>query len=240
MIFERRRYTVRAGMHNEFIRLQHVRGFDGAIGAIMSRLIGYFSTDSDASEEFVHLYRYDDFADWLTRLHGLYEVPELQAYFLAVRPILLRQESDFFLPAPIDELIPLWSRDNDWLPGAGGLNWDLRETPDLIVEETTISLIPGGLTRYWAAMDEFGSTMLSSPRRDMLATWHSMTGRLHVVVSYVVYRSMADRDALRTAARENDATIAFDNAVRDIVIGHDTTILRPVHVSAMSPMFVLD
>ena len=41
MIFERRRYTVRVGMHNEFIRLQHVRGFDGAIGAIMSRLIGY-------------------------------------------------------------------------------------------------------------------------------------------------------------------------------------------------------
>ena len=41
MIFERRRYTVRAGMHSEFIRLQHVRGFDGAIGAIMSRLIGY-------------------------------------------------------------------------------------------------------------------------------------------------------------------------------------------------------
>ena len=240
MIFERRRYTARAGMHNEFIRLQHVRGFDGAMGAIMARLIGYFSTVSGSSEEFVHLYRYDDFADWLTRLHGLYDVPELQSYFLAVRPILSRQESEFFLPAPMDELIPLWSGDNDWLPGSRMRNWDLCESPDLIVEETTISLIPGGLPRYWAAMEEFGPTMLSPPRRDILATWYAMTGRLHVVDSYVVFRSMADRETLRAAARKNDARIAFNKAVREIVIAHDTTFLRPVRVSEMSPMFMLD
>ncbi len=49
MIFERRRYTTRAGMHDEFIRLQRDRGFDGAISAIMARLIGYFTTVSGAS-----------------------------------------------------------------------------------------------------------------------------------------------------------------------------------------------
>ena len=117
MIFERRRYTVRAGMQNEFIHLQRVRGFEGAIDAIMGRLIGYFSILSDASEGFIHLYRYDDFGDWWTRLHGLYVVPELQSYFLAVRQILFCQENYFFLPAPIDKLIPLRSGDNDWLPG---------------------------------------------------------------------------------------------------------------------------
>ncbi len=240
MIFERRRYTTRAGMHDEFIRLQRDRGFDGAISAIMARLIGYFTTVSGASEQFVHLYRYDDLADWVTRLHGLYDVPELEPYFLAVRPILSRQESEFFLPAPIDELIPLWSGENDWLPGAGGHNWDLRETPDLIVEETTIALVPGGLPRYWAAIEEFGSALPSPPRRDILATWHAMTGRLHVVVSYAVFRSMADRDALRAAARENDATVDFDNAVRDAVVAQETAFLRPVRVSQMSPMFALD
>ncbi len=240
MIFERRRYTTRAGMHDEFIRLQRVRGFDGAVGAIMARLIGYFTTVSGASEQFVHLYRYDDFADWVTRLHGLYDVAELEPYFLAVRPILSRQESEFFLPAPIDELIPLWSDENDWLPGPSGHNWDLRETPDLIVEETTVALVPGGLPRYWAAMAEFGSVLPSPPRRDILATWQAMTGRLHVVVSYAVFRSMADRDALRAAARENDATIAFDDAVRDAVVAHETAFLRPVRVSEMSPMFALD
>ena len=240
MIFERRRYTVRAEMRNEFIRLQHVRGFDGAIGAIMARLIGYFSTVSDATENFIHLYRYDDFGDWLTRLHGLYEVPELEPYFLTVRQILSRQENDFFLPAPIAELIPLWSDDNDWLPGEGGRNWDLRENPDLVVEESTISLIPGSLPRYWGAMEEFNSVILSLPWRYILATWQAMTGRLHVVVAYEVFCSMADRDAFRTAVRDNDAKIDFDKAVHDIVIKNDSTLLRPVRVSEMSPMFMLD
>ena len=240
MIFERRRYTTRAGMHDEFIHLQRDRGFDGAISTIMARLIGYFTTVSGASEQFVHLYRYDDLADWVTRLHGLYDVPELEPYFLAVRPILSRQESEFFLPAPIDDLIPLWSGENDWLPGAGGHNWDLRESPDLIVEESTITLVPGGLPRYWAAMGEFGSATPSPPRREILATWQAMTGRLHVVVSYAVYRSMADRDAFRAAARGNDATKAFDDAVRDAVVAHETAFLRPVRVSEMSPMFVFD
>ena len=240
MIFERRRYTARAGMHDEFIRLQHVRGFDGAVSAIMSRLIGYFSAVSGASEQIVHLYRYDDFADWVKRLHGLYNVPELESYFLAVRPILSRQESEFFLPAPIDDLIPLWSGDSDWLPGAGRHNWNLRDAPDLIVEETTISLFPGGLPRYWAAIGEFGSALPTPPRHDILATWHAMTGQLHVVVSYVVFRSMADRDAFRATTRANDARIAFDDAVRDMVVAHETAFLRPVRVSEMSPMFVLD
>lgn len=232
MIFERRRYTARAGKHDEFIRLQHVRGFDGAMTAIMERLVGYFTTVTGAAEQFVHLYRYDDFADWVTRLHGLYGVAELEPYFQAVRPILIRQESDFFLPAPIDELNPLWSGGRDWLPGAGGHEWDLRDTPDLIVEETTVALAPGGLARYWAARPP--------PRGDMLATWHSMTGRLHVVVSYAVFATMAERDACHAASRESDVSIAFDDAVRDVVVARETALLRPVRVSEMSPLFVID
>ena len=239
MIFERRRYTAHVGKHDEFIRLQQARGFDGAIAAIMARLIGYFTTVSGASEQFVHLYRYDDFDDWVTRLHGLYGVAELEPYFRAVRPILIRQQTEFFLPAPIDELNPLWSAGEDWLPGAGGRKWDLRETPDLMVEETTVALAPGGLPRYWAAMEELGSP--PSPReRDMLATWHAMTGRLHVVVGYAVFHSMADREACHAAARESDAMAAFDDAVRDVVVARETALLRPVRVAEMSPLFAID
>jgi hypothetical protein len=240
MIFERRRYTARAGMHDEFIRLQRVRGFDGAIGAIMARLIGYFTTVSGASEQFVHLYRYDDFTDWLNRLHGLYGVPELEPYFRDVRPILSSQETDFFLPAPIDDLVPLWSGRNDWLPDSGRRLWDLRERPDLVVEESTIALVPGGLPRFWSALEELGPEMPSPPRRDRLATWHSMTGRLHVVVSYTVFASMADRDAFHVARRANDATMAFAVATRDAIIANETAYLKPVQVPEMSPMFLLD
>ena len=74
------------------MKLSASNAFVGVIGAIMARLIGYSCILSDASEGFIHLYRYDDFGDWLTRLHGLYDVPELQSYFLAVRQILFRQE----------------------------------------------------------------------------------------------------------------------------------------------------
>ena len=118
--------------------------------------------------------------------------------------------------------------------------WDLRETPDLIVEETTVTLVPGGLPRYWAAMEEFGSELPAPPRHDRLATLHAMTGRLHVVVSYTVFPSMADRDAFHEEARASNATIAFDNAIRDAVAAHETAFLRPVRVPEMSPMFGLD
>jgi hypothetical protein len=240
MIFERRRYTAREGMFDEFIRLQHVRGFDGAIGAIMARLIGYFSTVSGASEQFVHLYRYDDFADWVDRLHGLYGAAELEPYFRAVRPILSKQETDFFVAAPIDDLIPLWSGENDWLPGPERQLWDLRTSPDLIVEESTVSLAPGGLPRFWSAMKEFGPEIPSAPKNDRLATWHAMTGRLHMVVSYTVFASMADREALLDARRSARATAAFAEAVRDVVVSNETAYLKPVPVAEMSPMFLLD
>ena len=67
-----------------------------------------------------------------------------------------------------------------------------------------------------------------------------VTGRLHVVVSYGVFCSMADRDTFRAAARQNDAKIEFDNAVHDIVIDNDSNLLRLVRVTEMSPMFMFD
>lgn len=240
MIFERRCYTARAGLHDEFIRLQHVRGFEGPVTAILERLIGYFTTITGAAEQFVHLYRYDDVADWIARLHGLYGVAELEPYFQGVRPILSHQESDLFLPAPVEAANPLWSGGADWLPGPGGRKWDLRETPDLVVEESTVALVPGGLPRYWAAMAEMGAEPVSPSKRDMLATWHSTTGRLHRVVGYAVFPSMAERDAYLTASRANERLATFDAAVRDIVLSRETALLRPVCVAEMSPMFAVD
>ena len=63
---------------------------------------------------------------------------------------------------------------------------------------------------------------------------------MHVVISYEVFCSMADRDAFRAAAQQNDAKIKFDKAVHDIVIENGSTLLRPVRVPEMSPMFMLD
>ena len=103
MIFERRRYTLRPGQYDEFIRLQHERGFDGPFARVVERVIGYFISVSGPVEQIVHLYRYDDFDDWIDRLHGLYGIPEMEPYFTGARAILAEQDVEFFRHAPIDE-----------------------------------------------------------------------------------------------------------------------------------------
>ena len=89
-------------------------------------------------------------------------------------------------------------------------------------------------------MEEYGLAATSALRRDTLATWHALTGRQHVVVSYTVFGSMAERDACHAAARARDALAAFDDAVGDAIVERQTAFLRPVRVPEMSPLFVID
>lgn len=234
MIFERRRYTLRPGQYDEFIRLQHMRGFDGPFARVVERVIGYFISVSGPVEQIVHLYRYDDFDDWIDRLHGLYGIPEMATYFTGARAILKEQEVEFFRHAPIDELTPLWNGTTDWLPGSDGAKWDL--TPDLIVEEQSVALRPGGLIAYWDAMEEFGLTATAPLRRNTLASWFALTGRQHVVVSYQVYESMAERDACH-AEVDSPAMVEFNASTGDLVQSRETRLLRPVRVPEMSPLF---
>ena len=46
--------------------------------------------------------------------------------------------------------------------------------------------------------------------------------------------------ALSEGAGESAAVAAFDGAVRDVVVNRETALLRPVRVSEMSPLFVLE
>lgn len=237
MIFERRRYTLRPGKYDEFIQAQRTRGFGGPFAPVAERLIGYFVTISGPTEQIVHLYRYDDFADWIDRLHGLYGVAELQPYFLKVRPILSEQETEFFNRAPIDALTPLWNDAADWLPGPGAQKWDL--TPEMIVEEQSVALRPGGLIGWWEAMNSSGVETTAPLRRAPLASWVALTGRQHVVVSYNVFASMAERDAAHTEADGLPATAKFNDTTSDLVVTRETKLLRPVPMAEMSPMFVV-
>ncbi len=239
MIFERRRYTLRPGKYDEFIRLQHVRGFDGAFARVTERLIGYFISVSGPVEQIVHLYRYDDFDDWIDRLHGLYDIPEMEPYFVGARAILAEQKTEFFRHAPIDELTPLWNDAADWLPGPGGAKWDLTKTPDLIMEEQSVALRPGGLIPYWEAMRATGLAATRPLRKNTLATWTALTGRQHVVASYHVYESMDERDSCHAEANASPAMADFTDAISDLVQSRETRLLRPVPVAEMSPLFVI-
>ena len=237
MIFECRRYTLQPGRTGDFIDLQHRRGFDGPNAGFISRVIGYFETVTGTPEQIVHLYRYDSYEDWIEKLHGLYAIPELAFYFTEARAMVERQETDFFQAAPVADLCPLWHGETDWLPGPGKERWDLREMPDLVVEETLEAFRPGGLRAYWQAMEDCGLEASAPLRRDTIATWWSMTGRLHVAASYRLFSSLADREECRREANGSAAMAAFNEALRPILRERTTTLLRPVRVPQMSPLF---
>ena len=237
MIFECRRYTLAAGRMGDFIALQHRRGFDGPNAGFISRVIGYFETVTGTPEQIVHLYRYDSYEDWIEKLHGLYAIPGLAFYFTEARALVERQETGFFQPAPLADLCPLWHGETDWLPGPGQERWDLGEMPDLVVEETLEALKPGGLPAYWQAMTECGLEATAPLRGNAIATWSSMTGRLHVVASWRLFASIADRERCRVEASRGAATAAFNDALRPILRERTTTLLRPVRVPQMSPLF---
>ena len=237
MIFECRRYTLQPGRTGDFIDLQHRRGFDGPSAGFISRVIGYFETVTGTPEQIVHLYRYDSYEDWIEKLHGLYAIPELAFYFTEARAMVDRQETNFFQPAPVAELCPLWHGETDWLPGPGKERWDLREMPDLVVEETLKAFRPGGLPAYWQAMEDCGLEATAPLRGDNIATWWSMTGQLHVVASYRLFSSVAEREERRQEANGSAAMAAFNEALRPILRERTTTLLRPVRVPQMSPLF---
>jgi hypothetical protein len=100
MLIERRCYTLKAGGLGAFWRAQDDRGYE-SVRPILDRLIGYFSAVSGPVDQVVHLYRYDSFEDWQTRLHGLYAVSSLEPYFKTVRALMSTQENAFLKPAPL-------------------------------------------------------------------------------------------------------------------------------------------
>ena len=109
--------------------------------------------------------------------------------------------------------------------------------PDLVVEETLEALKPGGLPAYWQAMNECGLEATAPLRGNTIATWSSMTGRLHVVASYRLFASIAGREECRREAGDGPGMAAFNDALRPILRERTTTLLRPVRVPQMSPLF---
>jgi hypothetical protein len=78
MLMEQRTYTLKMGNLERFLDLQIGRGSEDP-RQILERLIGYFYTESGPSVQIVHLYRYDDYDDWVKRAVGLNLVENLQS-----------------------------------------------------------------------------------------------------------------------------------------------------------------
>jgi len=235
MILEHRAYTMKPGLRERFYETQVERGFS-AVRPVIDRVIGYFSTVTGPADQVVHIYAFDSLEDWQTRLHGLYGVPELEPYFLKVRPLMLKQENRLLLPAPVTALSPHFSADTYWTPGDPPLA-DPATNRDLLVEEQIVSLTPGSLGKYWEMIERYGVPAMSPLETNMIGSFHMIAGPLHQVYHYWFFDGFDDRTRRHNAVRVNPDWIRFQDEIRPHVVNKESKLMVPAPVPEMVPLF---
>lgn len=234
MIFERRAYTMEPGHVPAFDQAQIDRGFD-LVKSYMDRLVGYFSTRTGTADQVVHFYRYDSLDDWNERLRGLYGVPELTPYFVNTRKIVRRQVNGFFEPLPVDALNPMWGGGMDWLPETGSRLAPL--TGELVVEERSFQLRPGGIPAFVEACNESGIAALSGMQDRAIGAFMSMVGPLHNVTLWWWFENVADREARHGELADNADWRKFIATITPLLTDQSSLLMTPRPVPEMSPLF---
>ena len=234
MIFERRAYTMEPGHVPAFDQAQIDWGFE-LVKSYMDRLVGYFSTRTGTADQVVHVYRYDDFNDWNTRLRGLYAVLELTPYFVNTRKIVRRQVNGFSELLPVDALNPMWAGGNDWLPESGAKLASL--TAERVVEERAFQLRPGGIPAFVEACNAHGVKALSTMEGRTLGAFMSMTGPLHNVTLWWWFEGAAEREERVNALTDNAAWQAFVAEITPLLVDQSSLLMTPRPIPEMSPLF---
>jgi hypothetical protein len=237
MILEHRLYTMKPGNLDAFVAAQQARGFD-IVAPIMGNCVGYFATIAGPMTQMLHLWAFDDLEDWRSRYNQLYTNDALQPYFGVVRPLMLAQECKMLTPAPLAELTPLWAAGQgaDWRPGQAKAG-DLAGALDTLVEEQTLSLLPGSLPKYWDACARFGIAAQRPLQGNLLGCFFTLIGQLHEVVHFWQFDSLAQRDRLHGLVADSAEGRAFAEAIRPLATAQRTRLTRPVRVAEMSPLF---
>ncbi len=236
MLIEHRSYTLEPGA---VALLGHARARLGGRGLtpIIERLLGAFGARSGPTDQIVSLYRYDSFEDWQTRLFGIYVREELKPYFGAVRPLIVRQESKFLVPALIPELTPYWGNGCDRLPGHGPV---FESDPArAIVEQTTLSFSPGGVPACWEAWRRHELVADAAAMEGLFAGFNSIVGALNEVI---LLRQFADEGALfaHRARRVPSAPWqGFLRSLAPLTIGTDVRLLAPSPLADMAALFTV-
>ncbi|NDZ17525.1 NIPSNAP domain containing protein [Variovorax sp. WS11] len=236
MLIERRCYTLKPGGLGAFWRAQEDRGYE-SVRPILERLIGYFSAVSGPADQVVHLYRYDTFDDWQTRLHGLYAVASLEPYFKTVRALMTFQENAFLSPAPLDALSPIWNSERDWLPLNGPL-FEGEHASLVLVEESTHLLMPGTLPAYWAAWANAGVSAMQADAASQLGSFVGVVGQQHEVRHYRVHASFEARQADNAALTSDPRWKEFIHAIAPLCVRSERKLLQPAPMAPLSPLFM--
>jgi hypothetical protein len=235
MILEHRVYTMKPGNLSAFVEAQQARGFD-IMAPIMGNCVGYFATIAGPMTQMMHLWAFDDLEDWRGRYNQLYTNDALQPYFDTVRPLMLAQECKMLIPAPVAALTPLWGEAADWRPGQARIG-DLAAAPDTIIEEQTLSLLPGSLPKYWDACVQHGVAAQAPLAGNLLGCFFTLIGPLHQVVHLWRFENLAERDRKHEAVAQSAAGRAFTDSVRPMATAQQSRLTRPVAVPQMSPLF---
>lgn len=105
MIIEQRTYTTHPGKWRDYLALYEAEGLK-IQKRILGRMVGYYTSESGALNQIVHLWAYTDLNERAERRKRLMQDPGWLAYVAKMMPLLQNQESRFLTPAPF--FTPLW------------------------------------------------------------------------------------------------------------------------------------
>jgi hypothetical protein len=104
MIVDHRIYTTRPGRLQDFVDTFEARGLS-LYTRYCGTMIGYFTSESGALNQVVHLWGYVDAADRDTRRAALAGDPAWQTYLDEALPLLVGQESRLLKPTAFSPAI---------------------------------------------------------------------------------------------------------------------------------------
>jgi len=97
MVVEMRTYTFVPGAVAKFMAIYQEKGL-ALQKDILGNLIGYFTTESGALNQTVHLWGYQSLDDRQRRRAALAADPRWQSFLAEILPLLMRQESQILTP----------------------------------------------------------------------------------------------------------------------------------------------
>ena len=143
MVIERRAYTFRPGEIPTFWRAQAEWNLGSTFAPVLSRNLTYLEAIAGPAEQIVHLYAFDSPDDW-DRAYAAVYARHPAEYFVRARQWLLAQENALYRPAPVPQLE--LGDHGARVPQIGD-----AEAEQILVSESTIQFLPGGLPAYWQA-----------------------------------------------------------------------------------------
>lgn len=235
MLFERRAYTLRTGAETKFWGLQRQWNTPKTIPGYLQRCIGYFHTLAGPAEQVVHLYRYDSYDDWKSRLFGIY-TPDRAEYFSEARKLLIAQENMFLNLAAIPHASPLWGEGRDWLPGEPAFN-PAAAIDDIVAVETTIDLVPGGLPVFFETTRIFSDDADGRHGANSIACFSTLVGPQHRILQYTWYANAHEAERHQRGMAKSDRWREYRESIRPYVRGHQVSFLKVTPIVWMRPLF---